>query len=70
MTVGGTESGAGNLISGNSQGIRGGDQSTIQGNRIGTDASGTYAVGHVIGVLYQDGESDNLIGGRRRQPGT
>jgi hypothetical protein len=47
-TVGGTTAGAGNLISANGGAGVGlvGDQSAVQGNLIGTDASGTVALGN------------------------
>jgi titin len=54
-TVGGIVPGAGNLISGNNIGIQGG---VIQGNLIGTDATGTHALGNSIGIGGAD-----LIGG-------
>lgn len=48
IRIGGTAAGEGNLISGNnSQGIRaGGTQIVIQGNLIGTDASGNASLGN------------------------
>jgi len=51
-TVGGTATGAGNVISGNPDGIDILDTSNlIQGNLIGTDATGTKAMGnHMFGV--------------------
>ena len=67
-TVGGTTGGAGNLISGNNGiGIdlldSGTANDTIQGNLIGTDVTGTLAVGNQgtgIAIPYSSG---NLIGG-------
>jgi hypothetical protein len=56
--IGGAAAGVGNLISGNGRyGIffnidRGSSNGSIQGNRIGTDASGTYAVGNIAGGVY------------------
>ncbi len=66
-TVGGTATGAGNLISGNGQGVyihfqppAGGN--VIQGNYIGTDATGSVALGNSeYGVLLQG--QNNLLGG-------
>jgi hypothetical protein len=64
-TIGGSGPGAGNLISGNLQdgiGIDGGTGNTIQGNFIGTDASGTKALPNGYGVELFSG-SFNTIGG-------
>ena len=74
--IGGTPPGAGNLISGNdASGIRietyGGVASgkPIQGNYIGTDATGTLDLGNSQhGVHLTAGE--NAIGGRQRPPAT
>jgi len=67
MVIGGTNAGAGNLISGNSVhgvrlfrplGVR------VEGNLIGTDPSGTASLGNVQdGVLIQGGLSSDPVGG-------
>src|SRR5262249_34840001 len=64
-TVGGTAAGAGNLISGNDVGVEISARGmVVQGNRIGTDASGTAAVGNRIGILVQSFNAYQcLIGG-------
>jgi titin len=64
--IGGTAVGAGNLISGNKQHgviVTGGTGNSIQGNYIGTDASGAAAIPNSgDGVLILNA-SNNLIGG-------
>jgi hypothetical protein len=66
-TIGGSVAGAGNLISGNFNGVvimfsssGGGD--LVEGNLIGTDPTGTMAVGNLVGVVLQSG-SNNTVGG-------
>ncbi len=67
--IGGTNAGAGNVISGNlGNGIlmRGSQvvNNTVQGNFIGTDATGTNALANTVaGVTIDTGSSSNLIGG-------
>jgi parallel beta-helix repeat protein len=62
-TVGGTASGAGNLISGNIEGVTfvEAGNTFVQGNRIGTDVTGTSALGNETGVLLL--AHGNVIGG-------
>jgi titin len=70
-TIGGAVAGAGNIISGN--GSRGifidhGWGTTIQGNLIGVDATGTNALANgstifAAAVEFESGSHDNLIGG-------
>jgi CSLREA domain-containing protein len=68
--IGGVDEGAGNLISGNGgDGVSINDSGTtgtvVQGNLIGMDASGTYALPNgADGVRITGGASDTLIGGR------
>ena len=67
--IGGTNAGAGNVISGNlGNGIllRGSNvvNNTVQGNFIGTDATGMNALPNIVaGVTIDTGSSSNLIGG-------
>jgi CSLREA domain-containing protein len=67
IIIGGATPGAGNIVSGNDVGIRVGSQATgvvIQGNRIGTDASGTQAVPNVgNGILISTVGVNSTIGG-------
>jgi hypothetical protein len=62
VTIGGANSGEGNLISGTNGYavvVSGGD--TVLGNLIGTDATGTTPVPNVTGILVSD--AGNVIGG-------
>jgi hypothetical protein len=67
-TVGGTDAGAGNVISANgADGVEihgsGTTDNLIAGNLIGTDATGTVALGNTLdGVGIHDGASDNRVG--------
>lgn len=66
--VGGTEAGARNLISGNdAAGVRidtvGSTGNMVQGNFIGTDVTGTVALGNVDEGVFIGGASENIIGG-------
>jgi len=63
-TIGGTTSGMGNIISGNTQrGISiSSDSNTIQGNYIGTQPDGDTALGNTEQGIYI-GSSSNTIGG-------
>jgi hypothetical protein len=66
--VGGTEPGAGNTISGNTYdalfAFFGTARTTVQGNLIGVDATGTRPLGNgASGVTIQGGPGPNLIGG-------
>ena len=62
-TVGGTAAGAGNVISGN--GTHGvhiiGPRNLVQGNRIGTDVTGTRALGNDSGGV-DISTSENTVG--------
>ena len=68
-TIGGTASGAGNVISANGAygvWITGGGttQNLVQGNSIGTDITGTAALGNAYsGVQIDSGAANNTIGG-------
>ncbi len=69
-TIGGTASGAGNVIAGANDGIffRGSastSNNVIQGNRIGTNAAGTAALGGTTGIEIRNSTvlTNNLIGG-------
>jgi hypothetical protein len=67
--IGGTNAGARNVISGNLGNgilIRGSSvvHNTVQGNFIGTDATGTNSLANTVaGVTIDTGSSSNLIGG-------
>lgn len=65
-SIGGTAAGAGNVISGNGRGVYlfGGNNNTVQGNLIGTNAAGTAVLGNSgEGFLITSGAANNLIGG-------
>jgi Ca2+-binding RTX toxin-like protein len=66
FTVGGTAAGAGNLIAGNAGDglvIDGATAGTIQGNRIGTDRTGTAAIPNRAGLTVGSGSTNILVGG-------
>jgi titin len=68
VTIGGTTAGARNIISGNQESgivlsIGSGVGNSVQGNYVGTDVSGTRALGNMqYGVLISQSQA-NLIGG-------
>ncbi|MGI8650067.1 MAG: hypothetical protein ACR2KW_06765 [Rubrobacter sp.] len=68
-TIGGTEDGARNILSGNGQfGVRivspASSNNKVQGNYIGADATGTDSITNERdGVRIEDGSSGNVIGG-------
>ena len=66
-TVGGTAAGARNVISGNNYtGIylaTSADSNVVQGNFIGTDATGTALLGNGTGIYLTFNASNTLIGG-------
>jgi CSLREA domain-containing protein len=66
VQIGGASSGMGNVVSGNDlAGItfNAVNDSYIQGNKVGTNATGTAALGNVGWGLFFTGAEDNLIGG-------
>ncbi|NBC18732.1 MAG: CSLREA domain-containing protein, partial [Bacteroidetes bacterium] len=67
LTIGGTTAAARNVISGNtSNGIQFlglGDLTVIQGNYIGTDVTGSTALGNDVGVRIAEGSSGIDVGG-------
>jgi len=67
-TLGGTNSGEGNVISGNSKGGiffngSGVESNVVQGNYIGTDSSGRTALGNTLGGVTFSGANSNMVGG-------
>ncbi len=65
-TVGGTAAGARDVISGNGTYgvlVLGSKDNVVEGDFIGTDATGTLAQGNVDGVAIVDASADNTIGG-------
>ena len=65
--VGGTVAGARNVISGQATGLlisgAGATGNRVEGNYVGTDATGTAAVANFEGVMLERGASANTIGG-------
>ncbi len=66
-TIGGTAAGARNLISGNSQNAvfitSGANNNRVEGNYIGTDVSGTLALGNSFSGVAVGNAPNNTIGG-------
>ena len=66
-TVGGTDEGEGNLVSGNNTGIAIYDESstgnTVLGNLVGTDHTGTVAIPNTTAGLLISSGANNTIGG-------
>jgi hypothetical protein len=72
VTIGGTSAADRNVISENGFGVIldvGAANTTIQGDYIGTDATGTMARGNTIGI-YDYGTLGLRVGGRTADPGT
>jgi hypothetical protein len=74
VTIGGTAAGAGNLISGNARNgieIFGAGFAVIQGNRIGTDVTGSQRLGNGVGIYaIGSGNPTSPSGGPRPTPAT
>jgi hypothetical protein len=73
-TIGGTTKRARNLISGNAffgvdVGGAGASGNVVQGNFVGTDASGTSPVPNLSGIVVELGASGNTIGGTKAGAG-
>ncbi len=66
-TIGGTAAGTADVLSGNASGVNLGDIGTsanvVEGDFIGTDPTGSFALPNQNGVLVQNGASGNTIGG-------
>ena len=63
--VGGTVPGARNVVFANAALLlgSGSNHSTVQGNYLGTDATGTVSMGATVGIHTNNSPHDNLIGG-------
>ena len=72
-TIGGTATGAGNVISGNSWSglvLESGTFGTVvQQNRIGTDVTGTQALPNVADGIVLDASNNNTVGGTANHAG-
>ncbi|HET9300956.1 MAG TPA: FG-GAP-like repeat-containing protein, partial [Candidatus Polarisedimenticolaceae bacterium] len=72
-TIGGTTASVRNVISGNGNGVSLSDSGTqgnlVQGNYIGTDATGMTAVPNITGVAIGNGVANNTVGGSSATPG-
>jgi CSLREA domain-containing protein len=65
-TIGGTAAGEGNLLSGNATGIYvhvGSNSFIIQGNKIGTNVTGTAAIGNTTAGIWISDVTSGTIGG-------
>ena len=65
-TIGGTAADEGNLISGNLEvgvSLDNANGNDVQGNFVGTDATGTAILANSIGVLLSGGGGNNVVGG-------
>ena len=73
-TIGGSVSGAGNLIAENVNGVDidgpGTSGNFVEGNLIGTDSNGDDNLGNDTGVVISDSATDNTIGGVTTAAGT
>lgn len=70
--IGSSAAGAGNVISANkAEGVQidAGSGNTIQGNRIGVDATGSRALGNGYDGVWLDNSSNNLVGGAQAGAG-
>jgi hypothetical protein len=69
--IGGASIAARNIISANNPGIDLGDgsKSFVQSNFIGTDVTGTVALGNTNGAVNVNSGTNNLIGGLTATPG-
>src|SRR5581483_9651105 len=64
-TIGGTSAGARNVVSGNAGAgidLASSSSNVVEGNFVGTDATGSYGIGNSVGILVA-ADSGNRIGG-------
>src|SRR5581483_6542527 len=65
-TIGGTSADARNVISGNADNgvhLESSSSNVVEGNYVGTDATGSYAIRNGVGGILVAGGSDNRVGG-------